>query len=178
VEPKQRKTIIRAVIVLILVLDVLLIVANWRFAASPDTSSEEVKLLRRKRDLMAADIRRAELIRSSLPSVQTETQNFYQKDLRPAGGGYSSMSEDLGSLAKDAGLQITSTRFREHEIEKRGVDEITISISLVGPYPSVVSFINGLERSNSFYLLDSLQLDSSAEGVLKLNLELRTYFRS
>jgi hypothetical protein len=47
-----------------------------------------------------------------------------------------------------------------------------------GAYPSLVSFINGLERSKSFYLLDSLSLDSSTDGLLKLNLELRTYFRS
>lgn len=175
--PKQRKTFIRAIIGLILLLDVVLIVVNWRLTSSPDSSTEQVKLLRRKRDLMAADIRRAELIQKSLPEVQSETQDFFQKDLRPEDAGYSSMSEDLGALAKDAGLQITSTRFREHEIDKRGVDEINITISLQGPYPSVVSFINGLERSNSFYLLDSLQLDSSAEGELKLSLELRTYFR-
>jgi Tfp pilus assembly protein PilO len=176
--PKHRKTIIRAVIALILVLDVLLIVANWRLTSSPDSSSDQVRLFRRKRDLMAADILRTQQIRASLPSVQTDTQNFFQKDLRSSDGGYSSVSEDLDTLAKDAGLRITSTRFRAHAVEKRGVDEITVSISLEGPYPSVVSFINGLERSNSFYLLDSLQLDSSAEGVLKLNLELRTYFRS
>jgi|SRR5580704_9255251 Tfp pilus assembly protein PilO len=175
--PKKRKTIIQAVIGLILVLDAALIVVNWRLTSSPNSSTEQVKLLRRKRDLMAADIRRAELIRKSLPGVQSETQDFFQKDLRPVDSGYSSMSEDLGALAKDAGLQIISTRFREHSIDKRGVDELNVTISLQGPYPSVVSFINGLERSNSFYLLDSLQLDSSAEGVLKLSLELRTYFR-
>lgn len=176
--PKRRKTIIRAAIALILVLDVLLIVVNWRLASSPDSPGEQVRLLRHRRDLMAADIRRAEQIRASLPKVQSETQDFFQNDLRPAAAWNSSVSEDLGALAKDAGLQITSTRFRERPIEKRGVDEITISISLVGPYSSVVSFINGLERSNSFYLLDKLQLDSSTEGELKLNLELRTYFRS
>jgi hypothetical protein len=68
--------------------------------------------------------------------------------------------------------------FKQKAIDKRGVDEITITISTQGAYPSLVSFINALERSKGFYLLDSLSLDSSAEGVLKMNLVLRTYFRS
>jgi len=176
--PKQRKTIIRVVIAVVLILDVLLVVAAWRLTSTPDSSAEQVQLLRKQRDLMAADLRRAEAIRASLPQVQTQTQDFFQKDLRPIGSGWSGMSEDFESLAKAAGLQITSTRFREQAVEKQGVDEISISITLLGPYSNVVNFINGLERSSSFYLLDSLQIDSTAEGALKLDLQLRTYLRS
>jgi Tfp pilus assembly protein PilO len=154
-----------------------LVVVNWRLASSATTPGEEVRELRRRRDVMAADIRRAELIRAGLPSVETETASFMQKDLRPDTAWSSSIVEDLGTLAKDSGLQITSTHFRQKTIDKRGVDEITITISMQGAYPSLVSFINALERSNNFYLLDSLSLDSSSEGTLRLNLTLRTYFR-
>jgi type IV pilus assembly protein PilO len=175
---KSRKNAIRFIIGLILLADVVLIGVNWQLAASPGAPGNEVRALSRRRDLMAADIRRAEAIRSGLPGVETETTSFMQKDLRPTTAWSSSIVEELGALAKDSGLQITSTHFRQKNIEKRGVDEITINITMQGAYPSLVSFINALERSNSFYLLDSLSLDSSSEGTLKLNLELRTYFRS
>jgi len=175
---KSRKTAIRVIIGLILLADIALIGVNWQLASSPSAPGDEVRTLRRRRDLMTADIRRAEAIRLGLPGVETETTSFMQKDLRPTSAGYSSVSEDLGALAKDSGLQITSTHFRQKNIDKRGVDEITITITMQGAYPSLVSFINALERSSSFYLLDSLSLDSSSEGTLKLNLELRTYFRS
>jgi type IV pilus assembly protein PilO len=175
---KSRKNAIRIIIGLILLADVVLVGVNWQLASSATPAPGEVRALRRRRDLLAADIRRVEAIRSELPGVQTETASFMDKDLRPTSAGYSSVEEDLGALAKDSGLQITSTHFRQRAIEKRGVDEITITISMQGAYPSLVSFINALERSKSFYLLDSLSLDSSSEGLLKLNLELRTYFRS
>jgi hypothetical protein len=47
----------------------------------------------------------------------------------------------------------------------------------------VVRFINGLEHSGNFYVLDGLALAGSGSGSvgdmrLKLNLQLRTYFRS
>ncbi|HEV3219773.1 MAG TPA: type 4a pilus biogenesis protein PilO [Candidatus Acidoferrales bacterium] len=175
---KRRKMLIRAVVALVLLLDVALVAANYRLTASPEASSEQLRQLRRRRDLMAADIRRASDIRKSLPDVEAQSTTFYEKDLRPAGTGFSSAISDLDSLAKGSGLQITSAHFREKNNDKRGVDEVAISISMEGAYPSLVSFINGLERSGNFYLLDSLSLDSSTEGKLRLNLELRTYFRS
>lgn len=175
---KQRKFAIRAVVALVLLLDAGLIAANYQLTASPEATSDQLRLLRRRRDLMAADIRRAAEIRKSLPDVEAQSAAFYEKDLRPEATGYSSVLSDLGSLAHDAGLQITSTHYREKNIDKRGVNEISISISMEGAYPSLVSFINGLERSGNFYLLDSLSLDSSSEGNLRLSLELRTYFRS
>jgi Tfp pilus assembly protein PilO len=175
---KNRKILIRAVVALVLILDAALIAANYRLTASPEATSDQVRLLRRRRDMMAADIHRAADIRKSLPDVEAQSAKFYEKDLRPAGAGYSSVLLDLGTLAHDAGLEITSTHFREKIVDKRGVDEVTISVSMTGAYPSLVSFINGLERSGSFYLLDNLSLDSKSEGKLQLNLELRTYFRS
>lgn len=175
---KSGKNVIRLIIGLILLLDVALIVVNWRLAASATAPTEEVRALRIRQKEMAADIRRAEQIRAGLPAVETQTASFMEKDLRPAASGYSAVVDDLATLAKDSGVQITSTHFKPKAIEKRGVDEITINISMQGAYPSLVSFINALERSNSFYLLDNLTLDSSSEGTLKLNLALRTYFRS
>ena len=175
---KYRKIVIRAVVALVLIGDVALIAANYQLSASPEATADQVRMLRRRRDMMAADVRRAAEIRKSLPDVEVQSAKFYEKDLRPAGAGYSSVLQDLGALAHESGLEITSTHFREKGIEKRGVDEISISITTTGAYPSLVSFINGLERSGGFYLLDSLSLDSSSEGKLRLNLELRTYFRS
>ena len=56
--------------------------------------------------------------------------------------------------------------------------EIEISTVVDGDYASLVRFINGLEHSNNFYVLDNLALAAGSAGVLKLNLQLRTYFRS
>ena len=176
---KSRKNAIRAIIGLILLADLLLIGVNWQLLSAPTAPSDEVRALRRRRDLLAADIRRVEAIRAELPGVQTETTSFMENVLRPTTAWSSTIVDDLGTLAKDSGLQMTSsTHFRQKAIDKRGVDEITITITMQGAYPSLVCFINALERSKSFYLLDTLSLDSSSEGLLKLNLELRTYFRS
>jgi len=53
-----------------------------------------------------------------------------------------------------------------------------VAAAVEGDYANVINFINGLERSNNFYVLDGLSLASSTAGNLRLNLQLRTYFRS
>lgn len=175
---KSSKNAIRIIIGLILLADIGLIFVNWQLASAQGNPTDELRALRIRRDLMTADIRRAEAIRASLPGVQTETASFMEKDLRPTGAWSSTITDDLGALAKESGVLIATTHFRQKAIDKRGVDEISISVTMQGAYPSLVSFINALERSKNFYLLDSLTLDTGSEGVLKLNLELRTYFRS
>ncbi len=175
---QRRKNVIRWALGVVLALDFLLLVVNLRPRMSPQEQKNEEQRLQRQHDLLAADVRRASEIRQRLPVVQRECDEFFAKELRPASTGYSSVVGDLGELAKKAGLRTNAITFRQHDVANRGVVEVQVVATVEGDYPSLVSFINGLERSKNFYLLDSLQLASSTGGSLKLNLELRTYFRS
>jgi hypothetical protein len=52
-----------------------------------------------------------------------------------------------------------------------------------GDYKNVVEFLNGIQRSNSMYEIDSLNLASEnvnkgPSGVIKVAVHLKTYFRS
>jgi len=127
---------------------------------------------------MADDVRRGDQIRKELPADEKQRDDFFQEQFRPAGAGYSALIADLGSVASQAGLKIESTNFQQHAPDAHGVVEVDINESIDGSYPSVVAFLNGLERSHGFYILDSLSLSSSRDAMLKLSLELRTFFRS
>lgn len=174
---QRRKNLIRWILSVVLALDLGLLAINVRRSSSPQEQKAEEDRLQRQHDLLAADVRRATEIKRRLPQVQRECDDFFAKELRPASSGYSAIVGDLGALAREAGLKTNAVTFRQHEIGNRGVVEVEVAATVEGDYPSLVSFINGLERSNNFYLLDSLQLASST-GALKLNLQLRTYFRS
>jgi len=85
---------------------------------------------------------------------------------------------DLSDISNRAGIHTGGVTFKQRELEKRGVTEVEVTTAVEGEYPNLVRFINGLERSKNFYLLDSLTLASSAGGSIRLNLQLRTYLRS
>jgi hypothetical protein len=128
--------------------------------------------------LLRADVQRGEKIRQSLPTAGKECEDFYRYSFLDASTGYSQIEEDLGTIAAETGVKTTGFSFKRKDIKERGTTEIQISATVDADYPALVRFINGLERSKNFYLLDSLHLASGEMGGIRLALELHTYFRT
>ncbi len=175
---KTRKKIIRRAIIGVLALDLVLVIVNWRLAALPHEQPGDIRALERTVRLLEADVKRVQSIETEMPATQLDLDRFFSERLRRVSSGYSSIVSDLGTIAGKAGLHTTGITFHQREIPNRGVVEIEVTTSVDGGYASLVKFINGLERSGDFYVLDHLSLTSVTAGSLKLNLQLRTYFRS
>jgi len=176
---KQWKQWVRVGLGVVLVLDVLLLYANWRAqGAGPRQRVVQRDELREQEKLLGADVRRVAAIRDRLTDVQREAARFYEDEFLPAASGYSTVAADLGKVSSSAGLRASNLAFKERPLDSRGVTEITVTATVEGEYVHLVRFINGLERSQNFYLLDSLSLASATGSNIKLSLQLRTYFRA
>jgi len=164
---------------LILALDIALVAFVWK------SSLQGPKEMRAERDrvaiqakLLRADVERGERIRASLPQAGRECDAFYRDSFLDGVSGYSQIEADLGAIASQAGVKTSGFTFKQKDISGRGVTEISIATGLDADYPAIIQFINGLERSKNFYLLDSLHLATGNTGGLRLELELHTYFRT
>ena len=173
------KRVTRWVVSLVLALDAVLLLYAWVAAGSnPRSRSEQLRKLKVQHALLKADVGRADGIRNGLPAVEGECNKFYREQLLDAATGNSTVVADLGQIAGHAGLRAPAVTYKQHGLDKRGVLEISVTATVEGDYPALVRFINGLERSKSFYLLDSLALDQHTGGGIKLNMQFRSYFRS
>ncbi|MGH9735210.1 MAG: GspMb/PilO family protein [Candidatus Acidiferrales bacterium] len=174
----RTKTTVIVVLAVLLAADVGVGVFVWRTSrqSSADMRAELAHLKLEAR-LREADVARGRKIRASLPRVGQECKQFYQDKFLSPGTGYSSIDADLGAIAAKAGLRISDTAYKEADAGTHGVKELSITASVDGSYASVIQFINGLEQSRNFYLLNDLQLTSAKGGAIKLNLKLRTFFR-
>jgi len=148
-------------------------------------SSQQPQQLRAERDRLAlqakklhADVERGEKIRASLPAAGKECDAFYQQSFLESATGYSRIESDLDDIAAKSGVKIAGFTYKQKEVKDRGVTEIQITTNLDEDYPSIIQFINGLERSKNFYLLDSLHLASASTGGIRLDLDLHTFFRT
>jgi Tfp pilus assembly protein PilO len=164
---------------ILLMVDASLIVFLWRngregqqaMARQRDRLETEAKLLR-------ADVARGEKIRASLPEAGKECDAFYRERLLSSATGYSTIEADMDEIAAKAGLRTSGIAFSQKELKGRGVTTITVKATVEGDYPAIIQFINGLERSKNFYLLNDLTLASETTGGIRVNLELNTYFRT
>ena len=173
------KIAIAATLGVLVAADLALVFALWQ------SSREAAEALRLQRDrlalqakLLRADVGRGEKIRASLPQIGKDCDAFFHNNFLDAGSGYSAIDADLGDLIAKSGLKSTGLNFQQKKEKDHGVVEIGIKTSVQGDYLALIRFINDLEHSKNFYLLDNLHLDSGSQGGIRLSLDLRTYFRT
>jgi hypothetical protein len=173
------KTWIAAALGVVLALDLALAGYLWH------ASSEQPQNLRLQRDALAleakklhADVDRGNRIRTSLPQAKKDCDAFYQDSFLDSSTGYSRIEADLSDIANKSGVRVSGYTFKQREVKDRGVTEVGMTMSLDADYPAIIQFINGLEQSKNFYLLDSLHLTSVTAGGIRLDLDLHTFFRT
>ena len=174
------KKTITAVLCLLLAADVALVFFLWHGGRQgPASQRAHLERLTLEAKLLKADVQRGEKIRASLPQVGKDCDGFYQGSFLPSDTGYSAIVADLSEITRKAGLKTAGVAFQQKVLKDHGVTQISMKTTVEGDYPSLIQFNNALERSKYFYLLDNLTLASagSTPGI-KLNLDLRTFFRT
>ena len=160
----------------------------WLTSAWPYFSGNPIGKGRRKctrnlrvfswnRSFSKADISRAGKIRASLPQVGKDCDTFYRQSFLDPVSGYSDIETDLDSIASKAGVKNTGFGFKQKDVKDRGVTQITINTTVEAPYPAVIAFIDGLERSKYFYLVDEVEMTSGENATIRLQLGLHTFFQ-
>jgi Tfp pilus assembly protein PilO len=177
----QKRTIIGLLVLLVLA-DVALAAYSWQLRLAPRTPQQELALQTKQLEILRADIKRGEAIRQLTPAIQRDCERFEQS-LLPMSSGYSSVSAELDTIAKKAGTQIENSDFRQKEIPNRGMQEVSVDLTLNGEYTSVVRFLNGLQRSQNLYEVDGLALasDTQNQGAntpIRVTVHMKTYFRA
>jgi type IV pilus assembly protein PilO len=176
----QRRAIL-VVLGLLLAADLGLAAYSWQLASSPHTPQAEFDAQSLQLKVLRGDIKSAQDIKDNMPATRKDCEKF-ELSLPPVSTGSSSMSDELDEIAKKSGLQIVTRAYKQKEIPNRGMVEVTIAATVSGDYGSVVRFVNGLQRSKSFYVVDGLALTSdtrnqAATGAISVGLRVRTYFR-
>lgn len=176
----RNHSVVRWVLGVILALDIVLLGINWRLSQTPRAQPTELRRLALLEKQYQADTARLEGFRRALPSDEKQWDDFYTSNFRPFASGYAAISGDLGELSGSAGLHMDNISYHTHNQQNHGLLQVDIATSVEGDYPSLINFLDKLEHSKNFYVLDSLTLASSSTsaGKIRLNLQLTTYFRT
>jgi Tfp pilus assembly protein PilO len=176
----ERRAILFGVVALVAA-DIALVVYGWN-VSSARRPQEDLVILTRNRDLLRADIARAQDIRQKIPVIQKDCDQF-EASLYPASTGYSAVSAELGSIANKAGLQLESGSFQHSEVKGRDLEQVDIEAVVTGSYSGVVHFLNGLQRASNVYAVESLQGKAdegqqAGRGEVRVSVHIKTYFRT
>ena len=89
---------------------------------------------------------------------------------------------NLDSIAEKLatrGFTLDVPSFRELDSERRAaLTEVDMDATLTGDYRPLMQFLNGLERSRTFFMVNSITLSGQQSGTVNLRMRLLTYLRS
>jgi hypothetical protein len=87
----------------------------------------------------------------------------------------SEISDEIGKLASENGVKILQAKYRREDTEPVGLQPVEVEAELEGDYLQLVRFVNALERSKLFFVVDSVTLGGEQNGPVKLGMKLETY---
>jgi type IV pilus assembly protein PilO len=105
---------------------------------------------------------------------RTQAGDFYAARFPSA---YSTISATINDLATKNSVRLTSLAYTPTPA-LTGLSELRMDASLSGEYAPLMHFINGLERSKTFFLISGLTLTGSQGGTVNLRLRLITYLHA
>ena len=178
--PRDWRRPIQIGLVVLLLLDLLFFVLAFRPAGQ--SFAEQKQALDRLRSDIGAHretVERLRKIEASLASARSQGDEFYRTRFLPQATGFSTIMEEVDKLVSATGVRKGTVNYAVAEVKDRSdLEEVEITTSLEGEYSKMVQFINRLEQSSLFLIVDSLGVaGGSGRSGVKLSVRLVTYFR-
>ncbi len=92
--------------------------------------------------------------------------------------GYAAISQALIDTAQQNQVQVSAVKYEPKSTEIPGVQRVNIDAQFTGDYGSEMKFINAMERSKMFFVIDSVDLGGTESGKVRLDIHFETYLRS
>jgi type IV pilus assembly protein PilO len=177
---KDPRFIARAAIGVLLVANLLAAYMVFRpLGGSAEELDAEVASMQAQLQQRQASLQRLRALVSKIEQARKtgdEFLNTYFMDRRTTA---STIVGELATAAKDAGIRPKETAFGFDDIE--GSDTLsmmTITASFEGTYGDLLEFVNRLDKSKRFLILDTLTAAPQQGGTnLNVNIKLNTFVR-
>jgi len=115
----------------------------------------------------------------ALQKAQTDLQIIYNEKLSQKKTGVTEIRQELEELADSVNVNRSDVSYNYDVLPEFGLRHFTLSVPVEGAYRDIRRFINGIERSEHFLILEKVDLsaEKSSSDNLLMNFQLSTYLR-
>lgn len=139
---------------------------------------ERLERIRRDRTVSLRLLESRESDKANLDRIIEAVRSFYFEVLSTREERMNPVRDEITRLARQFNVNLEKRSYPIQHWEEVGVDEFRIKFPLQGQFQDVGRFINQIENSENFLLIDRITLRASDETgrMLQLNVDLSTYF--
>jgi type IV pilus assembly protein PilO len=178
---REPKTLVRVGLGVLLAANLVAAVFAFHLVgASPEGISNELAASRLQ--LLAAQTRlnRGKTLSGRIDKGRDETVAFLNTYLTTRRHTYSTIISEITETAKTAGMNMKEATISPLDAIEGSddLDMMTITVNFEGNYGQLIKFVNLLDRSPRFLIIESLQAAPQPKGdILTVSLKLNTFIR-
>jgi len=144
---------------------------DWRATSSSNLDA----MAGRQAELRTMELQTAPLrgLDKKVDKSRAQIDEFYSRRIPPS---YSAFLQRLGELKEKAPVQLTRVSYTQSP-GSGDLTEIRMDAGVSGDYTAIMRFINGLERSQTFFIIRAMALTGQQSGTVNLRLQVSTWLR-
>lgn len=171
---KEPRIVLRAIIFALLAANVAAAVMAFKpFGGSADDLRREEASLNRQLTSLRDRVAKDKLLVAKMQNARKDTDQFLAKYVTDERLGASTLLGELGRIAADAGVKELPGAYSEKPIEgSDGMVMVTVTAGCEGSYASLAKFINLLDKSPRFLIIESLATWAQQNGAA-LNVQIK-----
>ncbi len=144
---------------------------DWSATSASSTDALAAKQIERKTlEVQTSPLRG---IDQRVVDSRRQIQDFYTGRI-PA--NYSSIALQVGELSVKSGVNISGMQYTQGATEG-DLTEISLDARISGEYQQIMHFVNGLERSKTFFIIRAMAFTGQQGGLVNLRLRVSTWLR-
>jgi Tfp pilus assembly protein PilO len=150
------------------------------YAGDVRTLQRELESQKKQLQTQQADRHKLEALLASAKDNRLRIQQLYEQRFSTRRLRLTPITAEVRKLASQAGLEPPSVSFPENPIEAYDLVKRSFVFTVTGTYPKLRKFINLLETSGSFLVLEEVSLNhggDKGDDNLRISLKVSTLFK-
>jgi Tfp pilus assembly protein PilO len=159
----------------VMVVVVLGLAIRLGFDWSATSSSSNAVMVNKQVEFKTLEVQTAPLrgLDQRVVDSRKQIESFYATRI-PA--NYSSIAVQVGDLAVKSGVRLAGVQYTQGA-SAGDLTEISLDARISGDYPQIMRFVNGLERSKTFFVIRAMAFTGQQGGLVGLRLRVSTWLR-
>ncbi len=178
---KDPRVLVRAVLGVLLAANVVAALVLFKpWGGSPEDLAIELDGLRRQVQQQQAALQRSRALVAKVETARSQGDGFLNTYFAEQRGAYGILLGELTRAAQGAGVKPKEHSFASELIEgSDNLEMVTITGNYEGNYGDLIRFINSLDRSPRFIILEQLNAaPQQASGLLNINIRMHCFVRN
>lgn len=150
------------------------------FGASPESLNQDLIAARAALQAGQARLNRSRHLTANIDTGKTESETFIASYMTNRRHLYSTIIGEIREMEKAAGMTVKEETIAPLDpIEgSDDLDMMTISVNFEGNYPQLIKFVNLLDRSPRFLIIESMTAAPQPKGdIVNVNIKLNAFVK-